>query len=430
MSDSPDLLPCPFCGGSASIRSNHDVGNAWVSCDACLAQSGGFQDTTKPHHILRDLAAEEWNRRTASPPVGIVGVETDAQIKDATTEYLSHRGERPYRILRGGQELWETHVPAMREAFRASRRASLTVGTEPKTCQRCQGNGEIVTDWDRYRTPHNGDVGDEAVAECPDCDGAGVIQDAGAKDDDPVCTDCGGTGTTYQTERRCACQSATPPQEPSVPATESKPVEWLWWGSDENGREHISFGRWQRHPCQYRYKFADPQATEHDHPKRSTALPASEIADLVANFSAPPEPSVQKPVAWQWRSRSKGKDGWHDWSDWHTGRREPIHSDGYESEERPLFDRPSPSPAGDRSVKALQWTDYRQAGNIIESHAPDGFDGRYVCYDSLLNSSFSLVTPDKALTQHDSLAEAKAKAQADYEQRILAALFTEGPDHG
>lgn len=27
-------------------------------------------------------------------------------------------------------------------------------------------------------------------------------------DDDPECTDCGGTGTTYQTERRCACQPA------------------------------------------------------------------------------------------------------------------------------------------------------------------------------------------------------------------------------
>lgn len=27
-----------------------------------------------------------------------------------------------------------------------------------------------------------------------------------AQDDDPECTDCGGTGITYQTERRCACQ--------------------------------------------------------------------------------------------------------------------------------------------------------------------------------------------------------------------------------
>lgn len=40
-------------------------------------------------------------------------------------------------------------------------------------CERCQGNGEIVTDWERYRHPLDGDVGDEAVAECPDCSGTG-----------------------------------------------------------------------------------------------------------------------------------------------------------------------------------------------------------------------------------------------------------------
>lgn len=42
-------------------------------------------------------------------------------------------------------------------------------------CDRCQGNGEIVTDWDRYLhgmgTPKGGE--DEAVIECPDCDGTG-----------------------------------------------------------------------------------------------------------------------------------------------------------------------------------------------------------------------------------------------------------------
>jgi hypothetical protein len=46
---------------------------------------------------------------------------------------------------------------------------------EPETCERCQGNGEIVTDWERYRHPHEGDKGDEAVAECPDCNGEGTI---------------------------------------------------------------------------------------------------------------------------------------------------------------------------------------------------------------------------------------------------------------
>ncbi|MGV1787320.1 MULTISPECIES: hypothetical protein [Agrobacterium] len=44
-----------------------------------------------------------------------------------------------------------------------------------ETCQRCQGNGEIVTDWERYRHPHENDVGDEAVSECPDCDGNGKV---------------------------------------------------------------------------------------------------------------------------------------------------------------------------------------------------------------------------------------------------------------
>lgn len=50
------------------------------------------------------------------------------------------------------------------------------------TCQTCCGNGEIVTDWDRYLNPLDGDVGDEAVAECPECDGYGLIEDQGAED--------------------------------------------------------------------------------------------------------------------------------------------------------------------------------------------------------------------------------------------------------
>lgn len=44
-----------------------------------------------------------------------------------------------------------------------------------ETCERCQGNGEIVTDWERYLHSHEGDIGDEAVAECPDCGGEGII---------------------------------------------------------------------------------------------------------------------------------------------------------------------------------------------------------------------------------------------------------------
>jgi len=45
---------------------------------------------------------------------------TDQMVKDAATEYLSHKGERPYRVLRSGQELWETHAAAMRAALTAA----------------------------------------------------------------------------------------------------------------------------------------------------------------------------------------------------------------------------------------------------------------------------------------------------------------------
>lgn len=43
--------------------------------------------------------------------------------------------------------------------------------------------------------------------------------------EDPTCTDCGGTGETYQTERRCSCQpnqmsEAAKPECPYCGATE------------------------------------------------------------------------------------------------------------------------------------------------------------------------------------------------------------------
>jgi hypothetical protein len=47
--------------------------------------------------------------------------------------------------------------------------------TPPVECGHCCGNGEVVTDWDRYLVPLSGDTGDEAVADCPDCDGTGWV---------------------------------------------------------------------------------------------------------------------------------------------------------------------------------------------------------------------------------------------------------------
>jgi hypothetical protein len=50
----------------------------------------------------------------------------------------------------------------------------MTVEGLVETCPTCSGNGEIVTEWDRYLEPRSGDAGDEAVAECPDCAGIGL----------------------------------------------------------------------------------------------------------------------------------------------------------------------------------------------------------------------------------------------------------------
>jgi hypothetical protein len=54
---------------------------------------------------------------------------------------------------------------------------------------------------------------------------------------------------------------------PSEPVA-SQPPEWLWWG-EVDGKDVVTFGRWPRHGAKWRYKLADIQPTEHDHPKTS-----------------------------------------------------------------------------------------------------------------------------------------------------------------
>lgn len=48
---------------------------------------------------------------------------------------------------------------------------------EVEACETCQGNGEIVVNWDLYLHGRNGKtVDDEAVAPCPDCGGSGYVE--------------------------------------------------------------------------------------------------------------------------------------------------------------------------------------------------------------------------------------------------------------
>jgi hypothetical protein len=41
--------------------------------------------------------------------------------------------------------------------------------------------------------------------------------------------------------------------------------EWLWYG-EVDGKPVVTFGRWPKGGAQWRYKFAEIQPTEHDHP--------------------------------------------------------------------------------------------------------------------------------------------------------------------
>lgn len=55
MSKTPELLPCPFCGGEPSMATEAD-NRHYVRCLSCAQQ---FEQTSK------DCAAEVWNHRAA-----------------------------------------------------------------------------------------------------------------------------------------------------------------------------------------------------------------------------------------------------------------------------------------------------------------------------------------------------------------------------
>lgn len=55
--------------------------------------------------------------------------------------------------------------------------------------------------------------------------------------------------------------------------------EWLWYG-DVNGVGRVSFGRWPKNGTRWRYKWADIQPTEHDHPS-----PRKDFERIIASLN-------------------------------------------------------------------------------------------------------------------------------------------------
>jgi hypothetical protein len=56
----------------------------------------------------------------------------------------------------------------------------------------------------------------------------------------------------------------------SAPPRPHEAPEWIWYG-EVDGKPIVTFGRWPKHGAQWRYKWAEIQPTEHDHPKRCPA---------------------------------------------------------------------------------------------------------------------------------------------------------------
>lgn len=59
MTDTPVLLPCPFCGGAPKVR--QAVGETWVVCGSCAASTNSITRAS--------VAFDLWNRRAAAPSV-------------------------------------------------------------------------------------------------------------------------------------------------------------------------------------------------------------------------------------------------------------------------------------------------------------------------------------------------------------------------
>ena len=66
------------------------------------------------------------------------------------------------------------------------------------------------------------------------------------------------------------------------------PPDWIWYGEDNDGKIHTSLGRWQKHLCQVRYKLAEIQPTEHDHPIDPAAIREAALREAAAEAERTP----------------------------------------------------------------------------------------------------------------------------------------------
>ncbi len=186
-----------FFGGYRIERNPHDH---WCWGVYFHGEKGVGLNPEDNFEAAKAAAQADFNERISSA----LAVQPDHDFRD-----LIIIGDTAYRV----------HSDVCR-AFNDLVAASLTSSpgkdggqeVEAVACERCQGNGEIVTDWERYKHPHEGDAGDEAVTECPDCNGEGRI------DAQPDSTALVERLNLYEEILRVVCHHLELPQSESGPA--------------------------------------------------------------------------------------------------------------------------------------------------------------------------------------------------------------------
>ena len=61
----PELLPCPFCGGEAKIKTEHtvDCSNTHIYCVSCGLKTGAISWMGNDSSIVEEMLLKKWNLR-------------------------------------------------------------------------------------------------------------------------------------------------------------------------------------------------------------------------------------------------------------------------------------------------------------------------------------------------------------------------------
>jgi Lar family restriction alleviation protein len=101
--DTKQIKPCPFCGSSASLNSDHV--DFFVMCDTCSGKGPRLQSPTGNHEASKRGAVEAWNKRAAIAPSDAAQAPTyQNKLKradswcDCDKETFDHTAAHPSRF--------------------------------------------------------------------------------------------------------------------------------------------------------------------------------------------------------------------------------------------------------------------------------------------------------------------------------------------